>query len=146
MTILNETLQWLKVPHNRNKALHGLLALNLLAGSALLFITANECGPLYEALKPTVVEKQYTLQKQYIGDIEDDGKVYRNVLIFNVITPSDQKEMLYFAGEHIKRSDINDGDEIIVTWSTQFNGETRAVSVVCVDMYNQIDCGLIIFS
>ena len=144
---MNETLKWLKVPQNRKKALLGLLALNLLACSVLLFITASGQGALYEAIKPSVVEERYILEKQYVGGILDGDEKHLNVLIFDVIDiETNQKHQIYFAKEYVKRSDLNDGDIIVCKWLVQVTGERHITSVINLDTYNNIYTGLYIFN
>ena len=143
---MNDTLKWLKEPQNRKKALLGLIAINLMACSILLFITASGQGALYEAIKPTVVEERYILEKQYVGDINHNGKEYINVLIFEVThIETNQKDRLYFADEYVKRFDLNDGDIIVCTWLFQINGEKQITSVMNLGTYNNIDTELYIF-
>lgn len=144
---MNETIEWLKEPKNRKKTLLGLLSLNLLACSILLFITASGQGALYEAVKPSVVEERYILEKQYVGDIYANGKQYTNVLIFKVIPLGEDKStLLYFAKEHTKRVDLKDGGVIVCTWLVQITGERQITSVVNLDMYNNIDNEMYIFN
>lgn len=145
---MNETIKWLKEPQNTKKVLMGLLALNLIAGSTLLFITANGQGPLYEVIKPSVVEERHILQKQYIGDIIDNGVEYKDVLIFEVIDlddnniSSNKSHKLYFGREHVKRFDLNSGDVIICTWLIQATGERNIISVVNPNVYDKVDIEL----
>jgi hypothetical protein len=148
---MNKTQQWLKEPENRKKVLFGLIALNLMACSTMLFITASGQGALYEAIKPSVVEERYILQNQYVGMIIDDWTIYEDVLIFDVIMLDDslneigEPTKLYFATEHVKRSDLQNGDVIVCSWLVQVTGERRITSVVNLDMYNKVDSGLYIF-
>lgn len=148
---MNKTQQWLKVPENRKKVLFGLIALNLMACSTILFITASGQGPLYEAIKPSVVEERYILQNQYVGDIVVGTTIYQGILIFDVIYLDESlnefgdPHKLYFAREHVERSDLQDGDIIVCSWLVQVTGECRIINVVNLDMYNKVDSGLFIF-
>lgn len=146
---MNENIEkWLKEPQNIKKIIMGLLALNLLACSALLFITASGQGALYDAIKPSVVEEKHILQKQYLGNITVDEVEYKNVLILDVIDldenniASKKSHQLYFEKEKTTRFDLNAGDIIVCTWEVQITGERRITSVVNLDTYNKVYNGI----
>jgi len=149
--IMNKTQQWLKVPENRKKVLFGLIALNLMACSTMLLITASGQGALYEAIKPSVVEERYILQNQYVGDIVAGTTIYQGILIFDVIMVDKslneigEPTKLYFATEHVERFDLQDGDVIVCSWLVQVTGERRIINVINLDMYNKVDAELYIF-
>ena len=52
---------WLKQPENRYKFIMLLVALNLLVGSVLLFMTASGQGAIYELIKPSDVTLNFKL-------------------------------------------------------------------------------------
>ena len=148
---MNKTQQWLKTPENRKKLLWGLIALNLMACSTILFITASGQGPLYEAIKPRVVNEYYILQNQYVGDIVVGTTIYQDILVFDVIPlgadlePIGNPHKLYFARERTLRTDLHDEDVIVCSWLVQVTGERRITSVANLDMYNTVDVELFVF-
>lgn len=133
--------QWITAPGNMKKLLWGLVALNLIACSTILFITASGQGPLYEAIKPRVVNEYYVLQNQYVGDIVVGTTVYQDILIFDVIPLGENMiakkppHKLYFAKEHVERFDLQDEDIIVCSWLVQVTGEKRITNVVSYDNY-----------
>lgn len=139
-----KTQQWIKEPENRSfvkKVLLGLIAVNLLACSTMLFITASGQGALYEAIKPRVVDEYYILQNQYVGDIVVGTTIYQDILIFDVISlgadlePIGNPHKLYFAREYTIRSDLQDEDVIVCSWVVQVTGEKRIINVMSYDNY-----------
>lgn len=131
---------------NNKKRTMLLVAANSFIIAVLLFQTANNTGPLYEYIKPEVYHENYILESQYVGDITDNGKLYENVLIFEVTTMQNESETLYFANERIKRFDLQEGDKITVTWVKQkldrpyINGVNKYVDV---DLESGIDLGML---
>ena len=141
---IEKILDKLDSPQGLRNALLVLVALNLFAFSALLFMGANGVGPVYEVLKPTAEDEYYILNSQTVGDITVDGAEYTNILLFNV-TPLDSglnkargEEILYFAKENMLRNDLEDGEIIICTWVTQVTGGSRIINVISYEDYNTI--------
>lgn len=93
-------------------------------------------NPLYNMVKPTVEDRYYILNAQRLGDITDEGKTYTNCLIFDVqplnsgLNTVDSEHRLYFAKEHMLRSDLKDGEIIVVTWIHQINGIDKINGVI----------------
>jgi len=106
----------------------------LLAVSAIfLGMAVFVCG-VYVLDHPPYIE-QYILSGQYIGDIEDDGVLYEDVLIMDVIVydpdinqATKETNQLYFVREDEIRDDLTDGTHIYVTWRYE-NGRYQIRSV-----------------
>lgn len=82
MSDFNFTL-WFSKRENAKKLILFLVALNLIAFSTLLFITANNRGPLYELIKPSDETFNYTLIDKYEEDCPKG--TYYNKLVLEVI-------------------------------------------------------------
>ncbi|MDF1533675.1 MAG: hypothetical protein P1P69_04130 [Methanosarcinaceae archaeon] len=124
------------------KLLMFLFALNLLATSTMLFITASGQGALYEVIKPSVVTENYKLINHYVGDAIINGDIYEGILIFNVQPLDDNlikvgaPTQLYFKDEYTTIPfGIQDGDIIICLTLVQITGEKEIISIVDYDTY-----------
>jgi len=117
----------------------------LITAFTMFLLVCDPCdNPLYEAVKPTVEYRYYVLNAQCIGDIADEGKSYTNCLIFdvqplnNALNPWGSKHQLYFAKEHMLRSDLKNGEMIVVTWLHQINGVDKINGVISKEMNDNL--------
>lgn len=114
---------WLKEPKNRYKIIMGLVALNLIAGSALLFMTASNKGPLYELIKPSDVTLNYKLIDKYIAS--DTECRTENTLVLEVILLDEQTqecgetEKIYLENTPFAYDDLVAGEIISVRYVDQ---------------------------
>lgn len=117
----------------------------LIISFTILLLVCDPCdNPLYNVVKPTVEYRYYVLNAQYVGDITDEGKTYTNCLIFdvqplnNALNPVGSEHRLYFAKEHMLRSDLKDGEIIVVTWLHQINGVDKINGVISKEMNDNL--------
>lgn len=136
-----DIIEELKTRDGKKKAVKIILALNFFAFATLLFMGANGSGPVYDLLKPDVVNEYYLLNSQEIGNISVDGTDYTDILLFHVV-PLDSglnkargEEILYFANEDTVRKDLENDKIIVCTWVIQKTGEGRIVNVISYDQY-----------
>ncbi|MCK4500598.1 hypothetical protein KAU11_08870, partial [Candidatus Babeliales bacterium] len=57
----------------------------LIIAFTIFLLVCDPCdNPLYNVVKPTVEDRYYVLNAQYVGDITNEGRTYTNCLIFDV--------------------------------------------------------------
>lgn len=118
-----------------------IIGFTLIAFTLFLLFCDLDDNPLYNLVKPTVEDRYYTLNNQYVGDIEDEGTLYTNCLIFNVqplnngLNAAGSPTKLYLAGEHITRTYFKNGEIIVVTWVYQIDGINRISSITPYNFY-----------
>lgn len=116
----------------------------IIAFTIFLLVCEPRDNPLYNVVKPTVEDRYYVLNAQYVGDITDEGRTYTNCLIFdvhslnNALNPVGNEHRLYFAKEHMLRSDLKDGEIIVVTWLHQINGVDKISGVISKEMNDNL--------
>ena len=117
----------------------------LIIAFTIFLLICDPCdNPLYNVVKPTVEERYYVLNAQYVGDITNEGRTYSNCLIFDVqplnsaLNPSGDVHRLYFANEHRVRSDLKDNEIIVVTWLHQINGVDKINGVISKEMNDNL--------
>ena len=117
----------------------------LIIAFTMFLLVCDPCdNPLYNVVKPTVEDRYYVLNAQYVGDITDEGKTYTNCLIFDVqplnngLNPVGSEHRLYFAKEHMLRSDLKNGEIVVVTWLHQINGVNKINGVISKEMNDNL--------
>lgn len=101
----------------------GLICISILC---MLWVVVGGVLPIYNGDSVKIEQRMYILESQHVGNIMANGVPYENVLIFDV-KPFDGKYIggdmqLYFAKENTLRSDLSDGDIIVVTWHKPYFG------------------------
>ena len=111
----------------------------------MFLLVCDPCdNPLYNMVKPTVENRYYVLNAQYVGDITNEGKTYTNCLIFDVqplntaLNPVGDEHRLYFANENMLRSDLKDNEIIVVTWLHQINSVDKISGVISKEMNDNL--------
>lgn len=128
----------------KKEHIFAVIGFSIIAFSMFLLVCDLDDNPLYNLVKPTVEQRYYTLNNQYIGDITDEGKLYTNCLIFDVqllnigLNPVGDAHKLYFADEYVTRFDLKDDEIIIVTWLHQINGVDKISGVISKEMNDNL--------
>ena len=125
---------WLKQPENRYKFIMLLVALNLLVGSVLLFMTASGQGAIYELIKPSDVTLNFKLVDRYIESNTEGG--YEDTLVLEVILLDEylkecgEIEKIYLENKQFAYDDLIVGEVICVRYVDQLLEDKYIESVM----------------
>lgn len=114
--------EWFSKKENRNKFFKLMIGLNLIAFSALLFVTADGSGAFYEVLKPSEITFNYTLVNQYENTALD--ATYDNAIIIEVIPLNAKFEEIgdvekIYLSEKFRYNNLVNGERISIRYVQQ---------------------------
>lgn len=115
--------EWFSEKENRNIFFKFMIGLNLIAFSALLFVTADGSGALYEVLKPSDNTFNYTLVDQYentaLDATHDNAIIIEAILLNEYFEEIGDVEKIYLSEKFMYNNLVN-GERISIRYVQQF--------------------------